>query len=60
MIWKCQRNPTKANEVWQIHQVEAPDEATARGKMANLSQSLAWFDFSKTTVWSEEEDWCAP
>ncbi len=58
MIWNCQRNSTKANEVWTIHRTTAEDEATARVRMFNLSKSNAWLDHSKTTVWSD--DWSAP
>lgn len=59
MIWKCQRNNHPDHPgYWHIHQVEAPDEGTARVKMSNLSLSHEWLKLDRTTVWSDE-DWRA-
>ncbi len=55
MIFKCQRKPIKANEVWHVHTVDAPDAATARVMMFNRGLGQPWLDHSKTDVWSEEE-----
>lgn len=57
MTWKCQRKTLMQGD-FHIHQVEAPDEATARVMMFNRSFSPAWLDLSKTNVWSDE-DWTA-
>ena len=53
MIFNCQRKslqPSYGND-WVTHQVEAPDEATARGMMYTRSFSRDWLDINKTTVW---------
>ena len=59
MIFNCQRKGIPfENCEWQTHQVEAPDEATARVMMFNRSNARAWLDLNKTLVWSTE-DWRA-
>ncbi len=60
MIWNCQRRrPAWETYPFHIHQVEAPDEATARVMMFNRSGGMpAWLNLEKTIVWSAE-DWVA-
>jgi hypothetical protein len=50
MIFNCQRKTLTAM-AYHVHQVEAPDEATAREMMYTRSFSGDWLDINKTTVW---------
>ena len=60
MIFNCQRKNFSPylDDAFFIHQIEAPDEATARVMMFNRSNSRDWLDLNKTIVWSTEE-WIA-
>jgi hypothetical protein len=59
MIFNCQRKPAETYPIpYYTHQVEAPDEGTARVMMFNRSFSWSWLDPNKTDVWPAEE-WIA-
>ncbi len=57
--YKCQRRPILQGD-FHIHLMKAPDEATARVMMFNMSFSKVWLDHKITDVWSDDEDWTAP